>query len=283
MRSLVIAVAVIAAALTAFAPTALAEPTEIRIAWWNDLFSELPPADDSGFTNDFELEVWCGRFGGRLYYRIITEQVGSGDFAIPTLRSDQLDLFATARERRRWRGFDLDGRLRAGPTITGNLGGLAIQDGWHRLTRGGPTTDHGLQDTYEGDDRIGAVAGAWLSIDRAVGPLIAGVAVDGQLALGTGVTSGAALARASVEIGPPRSHLILSAELGVAEYAAGDPNLELSGGYGAGGSALLFRLAIGLRHQGTRFGFQFRANESGSGEPMGLFWLELGLGSGEPR
>ena len=192
---------------------------QLRLAWWNDVFAELPPADDSGFTNDFELDLRVtrsfGELGVRVFHRIITEQFGSGFF--PTRRWDQLDVFATLRQVRTWRGLILSAESRAGPTFAGNLGGLAVQDGWHRLSGTGASTDEGLQDDYDGSRRAGFVAGSRLAATRRVRFFQAGAGVDGQLALGqTGIRAASAFANARLELGGRATRFVLAGEIALA-------------------------------------------------------------------
>ncbi len=58
-------------------------------------------------------------------------------------------------------------------------------------------------------------------------------------------------------------------------FLTADPNLALAGGY-ANDVAAGYRLFFSLEKGGYEFGWQYRANEGGSGEPTGVFWLRFG-------
>lgn len=239
----------------------------LYLALRNDVFTELdPPIDDQGFTHDNALALWRRdgdyRVGGSFLQRIITSRQDRQ-------RWDLVELFA--RGERAWpelvsRGVrSITTSLRIGPTLAGNLGGRFIQDRFHALTGTGPTLDEGLQDTYDGDRRIGLVIGGGASASSG-GWLRTYSVLDGQLALGqTGVTSleGALGARAD------RAYIGAHAEIAATYYDVGDPNLELPGAYRPGWH-FEWRLGVEVHWSRYRVGYTYRANESGSGEPMGV-------------
>jgi len=251
--------------------SARAESWQLRVAHGNDAFTELiPPLDDQGFTCDLALGVQRTEgelaLGGSVRHRMITSRAGR-------LRWDQLDAVATAE--RRWpRGLTAGAWL--GPAFGGNLGGRAIQDRWHALTGTGPTIEEGLQDTYDGGRRAGVLAGARGA--ASIGERVQGYgALAGQLALsGTGVSLVEATvgARAAGRLrgATPGVH----GELALARYRIGDPNLELPGGYGAGWQ-LEWRIGVQVAWSRYQISYEYRANEGGSGEPIGVLAFEVRL------
>ena len=255
MRCLIVAVL---GALTA--PAAAGEPYwHTRIAIGNDVFSELtPPYDDRGFTND--LAASLGReaggltLGGAFRHRWITS-------TRDPRRWDEVTLFAVGE--RAW-PHQLATAVRIGPSLGGNFGGRWLQNGWHALSDTGPTLGEGLPYDYDGDRRLGLVLGG--RARGAIGDRIAGYgAVDGQVALGTGVTSIEAMigGRAST------AHVGAHAELAVTRYHVSDANLALPGGYGAGWQ-LEWRVGVHVSWSRFSLQYEYRANEGGSGEPIGV-------------
>lgn len=248
-----------------------AETWRLRAAIGNDAFTELiPPLDDQGFTNDLALAVARTggdlSFGGAITHRIITARTGG-------LRWDQLDIVATAE--RTWpRGLAAGAWLGAG--LGGNFGGRAIQNWWHDVSGTGQTLEQGLPPTYRGDRRAALLLGARET--AAIGRRVQGYHVlAGQLALGeTGVTrtEAAAGVRGIGRIG--RTELGAHGELAVAYYRVGDPDLKLRGGYGEDWQ-LEWRLGAHVAWSRYRISYEYRANEGGSGEPIGALAFELRL------
>jgi hypothetical protein len=235
----------------------------------NDAFSELiPPLDDQGFTHDTVLVIrreqseWLTRIGGSGVHRIITSRVDRR-------RWDLAELFATAEHA--WPlALPVSATLRAGPTFAGNLGGRYIQNGWHSLSGTGPTLEQGLQNMYPGDRRFAFTVGARVAADtgeRLAWWLRGYGFADGQVALGsTGVTS----MQSTLGISAAHTHVGMHAELALARYHVADPNLALPGAYRAGWQAE-WRIGVDVHWRHYRIGYEYRANESGSGEPVGLF------------
>jgi hypothetical protein len=150
-----------------------------------------------------------------------------------------------------------------------------MQNAWHSLTGTGPTLDEGLQHDYIADRAIGLVAG-----NRAVGSIgipeaqAYGV-VDGQVALGTGVSS-LELAAGAQLIGRIRcTELGLHGELAVARYSVSDSALVLPGGYGEGAWQREWRVGVHVAWRRLMFAYEYRANEGGSGEPIGTFTVTI--------
>lgn len=243
---------------------------DLELAWWNDFFSELPPVDDAGFTNDTVAALRWRLAPDRALrvaavHRMVTERWGRR-------RWDQLDL-AGAYERRWPLGrFVAQVEGRGGLVVAGNLGGLALQDGWHRWTGTGPTVDEGLPDRYDGERRAAALIGARAELEwpaqwaRPYGGL------DGALALGsTGVSSFAAFAGVAAALPLGREvELVAWFELAAGRYATGDPNLAMPGGYGTDGWQASPRLGAALRGRAWQLAWEWRGNEGGSGEPTGV-------------
>ena len=252
-------------AILALFRIASAESWGGRAAIGNDAFTDvIPPVDDQGFTNDLALEVHHGddrlAIGGSILHRMIT----AGDFS--RRRWDQLDLRATLRWR--WRpAVEIGAWL--GPSFGGNFGGLAIQNTWHRWSGTGPTIDQGLQNRYPGDRRAGMVAGA-----QARGSIGGDVAADGdvagQLALGaTGVTMLALTSGGRARHLWGRAAVAAHVELAVTRYHVEDPYLALPDGYRPGWQ-LEWRAGLEVAIDRYRISYEYRANEGGSGEPIGV-------------
>lgn len=230
-------------------------------AFRNDAMSELvPPLDDQGFTHDnaFTLRRQDGRvaFGGGFLHRWITSRRDRR-------RWDQLDIVALVE--RTW-PHQIVTTARLGPTLGGNFGGRFLQNGWHVLTNTGPTLDEGLQDTYPDGRKLGVLVGlrtrAMVGDERLHGYGV----VDAQLAVGqTGVTSIEAAAGGSASTRHVGAHV----EVVVTRYHVNDPLLALPGGYRPGWQ---FEWRVGVHVAWSRFrlSYQYRANESGSGEPIGV-------------
>ena len=257
-------------ALALALPAARAETWRVRAAIDNDAFTEvIPPLDDQGFTNDFALAIARAEgelaIGGAVLHRMITSRRDRR-------RWDQLDVVATA-ERASPRAGTATAWL--GAALGGNLGGRAIQNGWHSISGTGNTLDEGLQDTYDGGRRAALLLGARET--AAVGRRVQGYGVlAGQLAIGgTGVTrvEAAAGVRGRGHLG--RTELGAHGELAVTRYHVGDPNLALPGGYRDGGQ-LEWRLGAHVAWSNYRISYEYRANEGGSGEPLGVLAFELG-------
>lgn len=261
-------------AFAALAILAGSAHADARITISNDAFSELtPPLDDSGFTTDLGVAFWRpwrgDQLGGSLWHRWLTEVGGQR-------REDLLELVAT--HERTWgtpRLFELTATTRAGFAFTGNLGGRWMQNAWHSTTGTGPTLGEGLQRMYIADRAIGVVAG-----DRLTGSIGIPVAqvygvLDAQLALGTGVSflEGAAGARL---IGRIRcTELGAHGELAVARYRVSDDALALPGGYGEGAWQGAWRAGVHVAWRRLMFAYEYRANEGGSGEPIGTFTVTI--------
>ena len=235
-------------------------------AFRNDAFTELiPPLDDQGFTHDnvFALRRQTGSdtFGGSFVHRIITSNEDRR-------RWDLVELFATAE--RDWlvdgaHGVHVAAIVRAGPTLGGNWGGRYLQNGWHTISKTGPTIDEGLANDYP-DGRSYAFTAGSRAI-ATIGDRLQGYSyIDGQLALGqTGVTSMQAVLGSSAT----SRHVGAHAEVALAGYHVNEPYLALPGGYG-NGFQFEWRLGVEVHWSRFRVGYEYRANEGGSGEPLGM-------------
>lgn len=232
-------------------------------AFRNDVLSSLDrPVDDAGFTHDnvFSLRRITGDvgFGGSFLHRWLTSRVDRR-------RWDQVELLALAEHR--WSRLVVIGRL--GPVLGGNFGGRRLQNGWHELTGWGPTLEEGLQSDYPDARRAGVLAGgrARVAWTHAAGrfALEGATHLDGQLALHTGVSSGELGGRGTIAI----RHLALHVEAAISRYRVSDPMLALPGGY-RDGFQLEWRAGLQLRWSRFALGYEYRANEGGSGEPVGV-------------
>jgi hypothetical protein len=260
------ALAIAALILAAPAGTARAD---FRFTTGNDLFADLdPPIEDDGFTNDIGLALWrpAGPYlvGGSLLHRWITED---GGFR----RWDQVELLATVE--RPWGRYVVTS-ARLGPTVGGNWGGRWIQDRWHRLT-GDRTLGSGLQDDYPGDRTVALLAGGELR--ASIGSFARGYAVlDGQVALGqTGLTYVEGAAGGQL-VGRIRCvELAAHVELAIARYHVGDDIMALPGGYGVSGWEPQWRAGFHVAWRRIKLAYEYRANEGGSGEPIGTVTLVI--------
>ena len=256
--------------------------TLVYAALQNDAFSEvIPPLDDLGFTHDTVLAIGVPRgdyvLGGKLFDRWLTSRQDRR-------RWDQLDVFATFEQMlwppvltgepalpSRW---SLSAQARVGPTLGGNLGGMFLQNGWHSISGTGPTVDQGLANDYPGDRTIGVVGGAHAhasfvtSRESVASNLYANV--DGQGALGAGVSS----VEGSLGGWLGAHHVGAHVEAAVTRYHVVDPNLALPGGYGVGWQ-FEWRAGIDLTWSRYRLAYEYRANEGGSGEPIGVVAFSL--------
>ncbi len=242
---------------------------DFRYASGNDVFTSVdPPVDDDGFTNEFDLRFSRPyrdyEIGGRLFERWITEVPRPAG-----RRRDLLELVATVERAWAAPNVELTVGGRAGPSFTGNLGGRWMQDGFHRLCSCGDSLGQGLQSRYEGDTGFGALVGSRVRGSIGVPVAQAYGVLDGQAVLGAGVTwlDAAAGARFATRIGC--TELAAHGELAVMRYHAADERLAIPGGFGAGWQTG-FRIGVHVAWSRYRIEYQYRANEAGSGEPIGV-------------
>jgi hypothetical protein len=246
---------------------------QLDVQWWNDLFVDPPPADDQGFTNDF-LFAFAWKQGdttarASVFHRMITERYG-------VRRWDLLELTGSAVRSWQWQRLSVEATGRAGLSLAGNFGGLAIQNTWHSVTGSGVTVDEGLQDTYDGGRRAALLLGA-----RGIGAASfshgrAYAGLDGGFNLGsTGVDSASAVTGVVVHWPMWSFSGSLQVELAGSRYATADPNLMLRSGYGTDAWQLETRVSLGVNLGRYAFGWKYRSNEGGSSEPVGVLWLSV--------
>ena len=250
---------------------ALAAPAaaDFRYAMGNDVFTDLsPPVDDDGFTHEFDLRFSRPHrgyvIGGRLFDRWITEvpRPAGG-------RRDLLELVATIERTWEEPGRDVTALARVGPSFTGNLGGRWTQNRFHTFCDCGDRLDQGLQSRYDGDGGVGALVGS--RVRGSIGVPVAQVygVVDGQVVVGAGVTwiDAAAGGRLVARVGS--TELSAHAEVAVMRFHANDERLAMSGGYGFGWQSA-YRIGVHVAWSRFRLEYEYRANEGGSGEPIGV-------------
>lgn len=250
-------------ALAALATDARAD---LRFAHANDAFTDLnPPVDDSGFTTDLSLAFWRPfrgyDIGGALHHRWLTEVGGDR-------RRDEATLLATAEDQLERGPFSIRLGARLGPVVTGNWGGRALQNGWHSLTKSGPTLDEGLQDRYEGGSDGGVLVGGRASVSLG-GTLQSYAVVDGQLAIGTGTSAIDAAIGTRVVYRVRCVELSAHVEGASVRYHVSDDRLAIPGGYRPGFQTA-WRAGFHVAWRWVRTEFQYRANEGGSGEPIAV-------------
>jgi hypothetical protein len=254
--------------------------TLVYAALQNDVFSELiPPMDDWGFTHDNVLAIGVVHgdyvIGGKLFDRWITSTQDRR-------RWDQVDLVATLEHSliETERGWLVAAQARLGPTLGGNYGGRYLQNGWHAISRTGPTVDDGLANDYAGSRTYGVLVGKRVHVEldpwrdeRAPDVTLwrsglrarAYSNLDAQGGWSAGVSSvegalGGWLGARGVGV-----HV----EAAVTRYHVADPNLALPGGYGVGWQ-FEWRAGIDVSWSRYRLAYEYRANEGGSGEPIGV-------------
>jgi hypothetical protein len=64
-------------------------------------------------------------------------------------------------------------------------------------------------------------------------------------------------------------------ELAYERFAATDDALTLPGGYGTGPSHLAWRLGVHVAWGRVMIAYEYRANEGGSGEPIGVVAVSI--------
>ena len=245
---------------------------DFRATFRNDALADLdPPLDDDGFTNDLDFAFFRPLdgylVGGRLLHRWITEPGGDR-------RWDHVELVATAE--RPWGRF-VTVSARLGPTVGGNWGGRWMQNGYHGLTRTGPTLDEGLPDRYPEGRTIGVLAGGTLRGEyRVLGDHGRGFArLDGQVAAFAGLTAIEGALGAELVGRHDRVEFGLHTEVAVARFHANDAPLELPGGYGTDELEPAVRVGAHIAWARVRFDYEYRSNEGGSGEPVGLIGFTI--------
>lgn len=267
-----VALAVIAHAGPARADDSAGIHWHIYAALRNDVFTEvIPPIDDRGFTHDNVVQTIrldedrrLG-FGGRFVHRWITSRADRR-------RWDQVELTALAVRTGTvpFLPIFLDGTATLGPTFGGNFGGRYLQNGWHAITGTGPTVDEGLANDYPAGRQIGIVAGARGRVR--VGQQVAygyGV-LDTQLGLGGG---GVSIIDAALGGVLGTRHVGAHAEVALTNYWVSDELLALPGGYDEG-FHVEWRVGVHVAWSRFRLSYQYRANEGGSGEPIGVIAFE---------
>lgn len=252
--------------LCAFSAPAYAD---FRYAMGNDVFTDLdPPVDDDGFTHEFDIRFWRAhrgyQIGGRLFDRWVTEVPRSSGG-----RRDLVELVGTIERTWQAEKLELNASGRAGPSLTGNLGGRWTQNGFHTICGCGAKLDEGLQSRYDGDGGIGTLIGSRVRGSTGIPEAQSYGVVDGQVVLGAGVTwiDAAAGLRLATRIGI--TELSAHAEVAVMRFHANDERLAMPGGYGTGWQGA-YRIGVHVAWSRFRLEYQYRANEGGSGEPIGV-------------
>lgn len=248
---------------------ARAETWHVRAAIDNDAFTGIrPPLDDLGFTNDLALaierRVDIYRFGGSILHRMITYPNRD--------RWDELDIVATAAHPYT---RELAGEAWLGPSFGGNFGGRAIQNWWHGTTGTGPTLEEGLANHYPENRKVGVIAGARVTYEDGNAIVHGYATAIGQLAIGqTGVTHGELAGGTRVYAHLGDVHFIAHGELAASRYHVGDLELAGHAGYGVG-FQFEWRVGAAIAWSRYRVSYEYRANEGGSGEPIGVLAFDV--------
>lgn len=251
---------------------------DLRFAIRNDVFTELvPPIDDVGFTNDLELAFWRPYrgvlAGGRWMDRLVTE--GYRDFGTGDRRQDLVEIVGTVEKT--WgtpllHSFTVEGR--AGSVTTGNWGGRWYQNAFHTVCHCGRLLSEGLAHRYPERREYGALAGARSVASEGIDHAQAYAAIDGQASIGTGVTwiDAALGGRVRTRIGG--TELGAHAEIAAMRFHVLSEALAIPSGYGAGWQ-LGWRAGVHVAWNRVRIDYEYRANEGGSGEPIGMLALTV--------
>ncbi len=251
---------------------------DLRFAIRNDTFTDLiPPMDDVGFTNDLELAFWRPYrglvLGGRWLDRLVTE--GYLDFGPGDRRQDLVEIVGTIEKT--WgaspvRSLTITGR--AGSVATGNWGGRYYQNAFHTLCHCGRLLSEGLASRYPEDRAYGALAGARVVASQGVDRVQAYAALDGQASIGTGVTwiDAAIGGRARTRV--RCTELGAHAEIAAMRFHVLSDALAIPSGYGASWQ-LGWRVGVHVAWGRVRIDYEYRANEGGSGEPIGMIALTV--------
>ncbi len=244
---------------------------DLRVAFENDIFAHAGRADDDdGFTNDLDIRFWRPyrdyRIGGKLFDRWVTEEPRmSGG------RRDLGELVATGE--RTWgdgpaRSLTLGARV--GPTVTGNLGGRRMQSAFHASCGCGATVDEGLQSRYVGGGDAGALVGGGARGSIGTSWIQGYGVIDGQAAVGTGVTFIDSAAGASMLGRWGRTEVGAHFELVVMRFhVADDRGLGIPGGYRPGWQTG-YRVGGYFARARFRIEYELHSNEGGSGSPIGI-------------
>lgn len=246
---------------------------DARIAHGNDAFSELvPPLDDTGFTTDLAFAMWRPwrgyDVGGSYFHRWLTEKLGDR-------REDLLELTATVARRWGERHRELTIGVRSGPVLTGNWGGRWLQNAWHAVSRTGPTLDEGLADRYPADRAFGWTAGARIAGAVGVPAVQAYGVTDLQLSVGTGVSEMEFAAGVRTFVRIRCVELGAHVEGALDRFAVSDDALTLRGGYETGRWERAWRAGVQIAWARTQISYEYRANEGGSGEPIGVIAVTI--------
>jgi hypothetical protein len=268
----VLAAIVIVASLASYARA------DLRFTIRNDAFTGLvPPFDDVGFTNDLELAFWRPYrgvlVGGRWLDRLVTE--GFHDFGAGDRRQDLVEIVGTIEKP--WgtpllHSLTIEGR--AGSVATGNWGGRYYQNAFHTLCQCAPTLGEGLADRYPEARAYGALVGARTVASEGVDHAQAYAAINGQASVGTGVTWIDAALGGRIRTRVGRTELGAHAEIAAMRFHVLSDALAIPSGYGAGWQ-LGWRVGVHVAWGRMRIAYEYRANEGGSGEPIGLFELTV--------
>ena len=261
--------------MLAFADTAHAD---LRFTIRNDTLTELvPPMDDLGFTNDLELAFWRPYrgfvIGGRVFDRLVTEtadQFGPGE-----RRQDLLELVGTIEKT--WGVIDLHSVTltgRAGPVVTGNWGGRWYQNAFHTVCHCGTLLEEGLAHRYPEGRAYGALIGARVVASEGGEHAQAYSAIDGQASLGTGVTWVDAAMGGRLRTRVNGVALGLHAEIAAMRFHVESDALAIPGGYRPGWQ-LGWRIGAHVAWGRVRVEYEYRANEGGSGEPIGALSITV--------
>jgi hypothetical protein len=261
------------AAIVVVASIASHADADLRFAIRNDTFTGLiPPFDDVGFTNDLELAFWRPyrgvNIGGRWTDRLVTE--GYLDFDSGDRRQDLVEIVGTIEKT--WgtpllHSLTIEGR--AGSVATGNWGGRWYQNAFHTLCRCGRLLSEGLAHRYPEERRYGALAGARMIASEGVDHAQAYAALDGQASIGTGVTWIDAAIGGRVRTRIRCAELGAHAEIAAMRFHVLSDALAIPSGYGSGWQ-LGWRAGIHVAWNRVRIDYEYRANEGGSGEPIGV-------------
>ena len=138
----------------------------------------------------------------------------------------------------------------------------------------GPTLDEGLADRYP-DRAFGWTAGSRIAGAVGVPAVQAYGASELQLSVGTGVSAMEFAAGVRTFVRIRCVEIGAHVEAALDRFSVSDDALTLRGGYGTGRWERAWRVGVQIAWARTQISYEYRANEGGSGEPIGVIAVTI--------